>query len=72
MVSSAMSMVWEMLVLREESDVADEIERAGGRSGERAGRGGDDGAGETESAGLVVTRERREARDCVDTRLGRG
>lgn len=57
-----------MLLRGETSELGDEMERASGRSGERTGSGGDEGAGEI-GAVVVVVREGMVARDGLGTRL---
>lgn len=62
------SILGAMLLRGETSELGDEMERAGGRSGERTGSGGDEGAGEI-GAVVVVVREGMVARVGLGTRL---
>lgn len=62
------SILGAMLLRGETSELGDEMERASGRSGERTGSGGDEGAGEI-GAVVVVVREGMVARDGLGTRL---
>jgi hypothetical protein len=65
----------EIVLIREISvleELLDEMERAGGRRGDRTGSGGDEGLGGTEMEVVLVVRVRTEARDGLGTRTGRG
>lgn len=63
------SILGAMLLRGETSELGDEMERASGRSGERTGSGGDEGAGEIGAVVVVVVREGMVARDGLGTRL---
>ena len=62
------SILGTILLRDETSELGDEMERAGGRNGERTGSGGDEGAGEI-GAVVVVVREDMETRDGLGTRF---